>query len=221
MDYFETFAPVARLVSIQFIFARAARNDWEINMFNFHSAYLNGVLNEGETIFMEQPPHHEMADCSRYIVKLRKSLYGLKQARRKWYDTLCKVLIDIGFQRSAADPVVFFICMGNDIAILFIHVDDMTMTGSSPSLIDKLEHQIGETFEITHLGPVSWLLGLAISRNRSRRTLAISQETYINFVVRHFYLEDAKSLSVPIDANTHLLKDDCSVSDSLTRIKGK
>ena len=148
VDYFETFAPVARLASIRFILTVAAQNNWEINMFNFHSAYLNGVLSEGETIFMEQPPHHEMADHSHYVIKLCKSLYSLKQARRKWYDTLCEVLIDISFQRSAADPAVFFIHTGNDIAILFIYVDDMTMTGSSPSLIDKLEHQIGETFEI-------------------------------------------------------------------------
>ena len=139
--------------------------------------------------------------------------HSLKQAGRKWYDMLCKVLIDIGFQRSAADPAVFFICTRNDITILFIHVNDTTMTGSSSSLIDKLEHQIGETFEITHLGPVSWLLGLAISRDCCRCTLAISQETYINTVVHHFHLEDAKSLSVLIDANTRLLKEDCLVSD--------
>ena len=57
-------------------------------MFDFHSAYLNGILNDGETIYMEQPPYHKVADRARYIVKLQKSLYGLKQAGRKWYDTL-------------------------------------------------------------------------------------------------------------------------------------
>ena len=106
-------------------------------MFNFHSAYLNGVLDndDGETIYMEQPPHHEVADCARYVVKLKKSLYGLKQAGRKWYDTLCHSLADIGFQRSMADPAVFFARVGRDVVILFIHVDDTTITGSSASLI--------------------------------------------------------------------------------------
>ena len=65
VDYFETFAPVVRLVSIRFILAIAARNNWEVNMFDFHSAYLNGILNEGEIIYMEQPPYHEVADRSR------------------------------------------------------------------------------------------------------------------------------------------------------------
>jgi hypothetical protein len=167
VDYFETFAPVARLVSIRFILAVAARNDWEINMFDFHSAY------------------HEVADRSRYVVKLRKSLYGLKQAGRRWYDTLCASLASIGFRRSLADPAVFFIRVGNDVVILFIHVDDTTITGSS-----------------ARLGPVSWLLGLAITRDRAKRTLSISQESYINSITRRFNLEDAKPISAPIDANT-------------------
>jgi Reverse transcriptase (RNA-dependent DNA polymerase) len=177
-------------------------------MFDFHSAYLNGVLNDGETIYMEQPPYHKVADRSRYVIKLCKSLYGLKQAGRKWYDTLSGSLAAIGFQKSMADPAVFFVHVGSDVVILFIHVDDTTMTGSSMDLIKRYEQQIGEMFDITHLGPVSWLLGLAITRDRSKQALSISQEAYINSVIRWFNLEDSKPLSTPIDSNTHLLKDD-------------
>ena len=126
-------------------------------MFDFHSAYLNGVLSDDETIYMEQPPHPEVADCSRYVVKLHKSLYGLKQAGRKWYDTLCHSLANIGFRKSMANPAVFYICIGSDMVILFIHVDDTTITGSSLNLIEEYEQRIANVFNITHLGPVSWL----------------------------------------------------------------
>ena len=51
VDYFETFAPVARLASVRSILAIAARNDWEILMFDFHSAFLNGILDDDEHIF--------------------------------------------------------------------------------------------------------------------------------------------------------------------------
>jgi Reverse transcriptase (RNA-dependent DNA polymerase) len=122
-------------------------------MFDFHSAYLSGVLNNGETIYMEQLPYHEVADHSCYVMKLRKSLYGLKQAGRKWYDTLSGSLAAIGFQKSMADPAVFFIHVGSNVVILF--VDDTTMTGSSMDLIKRYEQQIREMFDITHLGPVS------------------------------------------------------------------
>src|SRR5271168_196197 len=212
VDYFETFAPVARLASVRSILAIAARNDWEIYMFDFHSAYLNGILDDGETIYMEQPPHHEVADRARYVVKLRKSLYGLKQAGRKWYDTLCHSIADIGFQRSMADPAVFFAHVGNDTVILFIHVDDTTITGSSSLLINEFKKRITKRFDITNLGEISWLLGLAIVRDRTKRTLSISQKSYIESLLRRFNLEDAKNLTVPIDPNIRLSKDDCPVS---------
>jgi Reverse transcriptase (RNA-dependent DNA polymerase) len=163
VDYFETFAPVARLASIQIILIITAQNGWEIYMFNFYSACLNGILNNGKMIYMEQPPYHKVADRSCYMVKLHKLLYGLKQAGRKWYDMLCRSLTAIGFQKSMADPAVFFICVGSDVVILFIHIDDTPMTGSSTDLIRKYEQQIREMFDIMHLGPVSWLLGLTIT----------------------------------------------------------
>ena len=137
-------------------------------MFDFHSAYLNGVLDDDETIYMEQVPYHEVASHSHYVVKLCKSLYGLKQAGRKWYDTLCGSLVIIGFQKSMADPAVFFVHTGSNIVFLFIHVDNTTMTGSSMDLIKKYEQKIREMFDIMHLGPVLWLLGLTIIQDHSK-----------------------------------------------------
>jgi transposase InsO family protein len=221
VDYFETFAPVARLASIRTILAIAARNDWEIDMFDFHSAYLNGILDDGEDIYMEQPPHYETVDRSRYVVKLRKALYGLKQAGRKWYDTLCNSLAELGFKKSMADPAVFYAHVGNEIVILFIHVDDSTITGSSIDLIKEFRARIAQRFEITDLGSISWLLGLAIGRDRAAHTLFISQQSYIEFVIRRFNLEDAKPLTIPVDPNISLSKDHCpETNEAKAEMKG-
>ena len=64
-----------------------------------------------------------------------------------------------------------------------------------------------------HAPGTSFLLGLSITRDRSNRTLSLSQATYINSIIHRFNLEDAKLLSAPIDANTRLLKDDCANSE--------
>ena len=53
VDYDETYAPVARLASLRTVLAIAARNDWDIDVFDFHSTFLNGKLDEGEDIYME------------------------------------------------------------------------------------------------------------------------------------------------------------------------
>ena len=90
LDYYEMFVPVAKLASIRTILTIAARNNWPINMFNFHSSFLNGQLNEDKEVFMEQPPGYEESDPQRYCVKLYKSLYGLKQAGCKLYEIVCR-----------------------------------------------------------------------------------------------------------------------------------
>jgi hypothetical protein len=207
VDYFETFAPVAKLASIRSILAIAARNDWDISMFDFHGAYLNGQLDED--IFMEQPPDYETADRERYVVKLRKTLYGLKQAGKKWYDSLCRSLADVGFKRTEADPAVFYAHTGNDIVILAIHVDDSTMTGSSVTLQQEYKARINAKFQLTDLGPISWLLGLAITRDRAARTLSLSQHAYIDTLLRRFNLEDCKPLAQPLDPHVQFSTDQC------------
>jgi hypothetical protein len=105
VDYFDTFSPVTRLSSFRLILATAARNDWEIDTFDFNSAYLNGELSDNEDIYMKPPPGY---DSEREFVKhLHKSLYGLKQAGHKWYDTLCRALADLGFHVNEAVQASF------------------------------------------------------------------------------------------------------------------
>jgi hypothetical protein len=156
---------------------------------------------------MEQPPHYEMADRDHYVVKLHKTLYGLKQAGRKWYDSLCRSLADIGFNKTEADLAVFYVHAGNNIVILATHVDDSTMTSSSVTLQQEFKAHINAKFWLTDLGPISWLLGLAITRNHAKRTLLLSQHAYINTLLHRFNLKDCKSLVQPLDLHAQLSKD--------------
>jgi len=109
VDYYKTFAPVAKLALIRTILAIAARNGWQIDMFDFHSALLNGKLNGDEEVFMEQPPGYEDSNRMKCCLKLYKSIYGLKQAGRKWYKIVCHTLADLGPKRSEADQAVFYV----------------------------------------------------------------------------------------------------------------
>jgi hypothetical protein len=207
VDYFKTFTPVAKLASIRSILAIAACNDWDITMFDFHGAYLNRELNKD--IFMEQPPDYETADHECYVVKLHKTLYGLKQVKKKWYDLLCCSLANIGFKKTKTNPAVFYVHTGNDIIILAIHVDDSTMTSSSAILQQEYKAHINAKFELTDLGPISWLLGLAITCDRATRTLSLSQHAYINTLLHCFNLKDCKPVAQPLNPHVLFSTDQC------------
>jgi len=130
-------------------------------MFDFHSTFLNSYLDVDEDIYMEQPPNHAAADPDHYVVKLYKSIYGLKQAGKKWYDSLSRSLADIGFQKSEADPAIFYAHVGDEVVILAIHVDDCTIMGSSETLQNDFKAHIRDKFKLNDLGPILWLLGFA------------------------------------------------------------
>ena len=206
VDYYETFAPVAKLASIRTILAIAARNGWQIDMFDFHSAFLNGKLDGDEEVFMEQPPSYEDSDRTKYCLKLYKSIYGLKQAGRKWYEIVCRTLADLGLKRSEADQAVFYAHIGKEIIILAIHVDDCTITGSSHSLIQQYKLRINSKYSMTDLGPVNWLLGTKVTRDLTARTLSLSQTSYIDSILQRFNFTDLKPYSMPMDPNIQLSK---------------
>jgi hypothetical protein len=82
VDFYETYAPVAKLSSFRLLLAIAARNNWPVHTIDFDSAFLNGVLAEDESIYLEQPPSYATKDRKMFVLKLHKSIYGFARARR-------------------------------------------------------------------------------------------------------------------------------------------
>lgn len=95
------------------IWAIIAFNDWNISLFDFHSAYLSGE--HDKAIYTEQPAHYATADWKYYIIK---TVYSLKQARKELYDSVCHLLADICPNQTDANPSVFCAHAGNNIYML-------------------------------------------------------------------------------------------------------
>ena len=145
---------------------------------------------------MKNPPGYDDNDGT--VKHLKKSLYGLKQAGRKWYDTLKRTLADLGFRVSDADPGVFHARVENHPIIIAVHVDDCTITSSSAELLQEYKRKINVRHAITDLGPIHWLLGIKVTRDCKARTISLSQESFINTIIRRFNLEEAKTIPFPI-----------------------
>jgi len=181
-----------------------------VDTFDFDSAYLNSKLGEDEIIYLEQPVGYETKDHKKWVWKLLKTLYGLKQGAKNWYDSLYKALTELGFRRTETDHGVFYKETGNSIVILAVHVDDCMVTGSSTSFINKFKIEINEKYKLTDLGPAHWLLGIKITRNHSEKIISLSQHAYIKSIITRFNFNDLKPLSIPIDPSVPLLKSQSS-----------
>jgi hypothetical protein len=122
----DTFAAVAKMTSIRYLLAIAARNDWPIHQIDIKSAYLYGKLNDDEEIYINPPPGIDVPGVKPgQVLRLRLALYGLKQAGHRWYMELRRALLAIDFKRCEHDHAVFVHHYPDkSLAVLFVHVNE-------------------------------------------------------------------------------------------------
>jgi Reverse transcriptase (RNA-dependent DNA polymerase) len=110
-DYLETFAPTVHLSAIRTILAIAAIQDLHLHSIDISHAFLNGDLEE--EIYMEQPAGFEVGGPD-HVCRLKKSLYGLKQAGRVWNKKLHSTLEKIGFTQLQSENSVYIFKRGQE-----------------------------------------------------------------------------------------------------------
>ena len=103
--------------------AYAAHKKLKVFQMDVKSAFLNGELEE--EVYVEQPPDFVDPDFLDHVYKLDKSLYGLRQAPRAWYETLAQFLLDSGFIRGTIDKTLFYLNHGKDLVLVQIYIDDI------------------------------------------------------------------------------------------------
>jgi len=109
-----------------------------------------------------QLPQGIISDLPNAIYRLKKSLYGLKQASCQWYAKLTDVLYARGYQHSSNDYSLFYKKGSNSIVFLGVYVDDIKLTGDDVAEMQALKAYLDHTFKIKDLGEAHYFLGLEI-----------------------------------------------------------
>lgn len=123
IDYQETFAPVAKINSIRVLLSLAMNSNWPLHQLDIKNAFLNGDLEE--EAFMSLPPSFEEKHGKNKVCKLKKSLYGLKQSLRAWFEHFGKVVRSYGYCQSQAYHTMFYkYSSKGKSAILIDYIDD-------------------------------------------------------------------------------------------------
>ena len=200
IDYTESFSPTVRYQTLRTLLALACHYDLEIQQFDVVCAFLNADV--PESIYMDQPEGFEQAapGGGRLVCKLNRALYGLVQAPRCWNKKVTDWLEDYGFKQSQVDPGIYIMYVNDKIYILALYVDDAICVGRSLEFINKFKADFAEAFDIEDLGPVSWLLGCSIRRDRQARTLCVSQKQYIIDILETFGMSDCNPVATPMSA---------------------
>jgi hypothetical protein len=125
-----------------------------------------------QDVYMHQPKGFEQGEGN-IVLKLNRSLYGLKQASRVWYQKLGSALQEMGFHRTCCDHCVFVWKRGTTHVIVLVYVDDLTIISKTKVDKDTVKAELGRRFKHHDLGPISMLLAVGITRDRSKCQLSI------------------------------------------------
>ncbi|KAJ9520116.1 hypothetical protein QJQ45_030042, partial [Haematococcus lacustris] len=184
VDVGDVYAPVSKHTTLRALLAKAAAENMEVHQLDFETAFLNGVLEEHEVIYVQQPEGFREGS-SNTVCRLHKALYGLRQAPRAWHARLCEELLAMNFKSSEADPALFTLHLPSGTVYLLVYVDDCllcTQQGDTTGLA-YVKQKLSSVFKLKDLGEARCFLGMQIVRDRAEGTILISQQKLIHELV--------------------------------------
>lgn len=156
IDYEETFAPIACMMTIHTIDALATHCSWKVHQLDVKITFLNGDLQE--EVYVKQPLGYTIKGQEHKVCHLCKALCGLKQAPCAWYDKIQKHLIALWFKCSPIESTLYVHRDGDDLIVLVLYVDEMLTTGSRDEKVDAFITYLQKLFIVTNPGILCYYL---------------------------------------------------------------
>jgi len=123
-----------------------------------------------------------------------------------WSSKFTNTLKSMGFTPIKSDPCLFIRQEpNNQQSYLSIYVDDIILISPSPKIIKSIHSQLTKHYQIKDLGELHHYLGMLITRNRSTRTLTLSQEQYIKTLGERYHMDGSRPISTPMEPGLSLL----------------
>lgn len=197
IDFKETYSPVVKFTTIRLLLAFATEWDMNVHQLDISTAYLNADIEE--ELYMMQPEGFVQYDSSGkpLVCRMKKSLYGLRQAERNWNHTIDKWLIEQGFTKSQADPCLYIKITQNreEYLIVALYVDDILTVSHKTEIRNNFVDKLSKRFKLTDGGEAKWFLGMRITRNQIG--YRIDQRNYFENILKRFDMENCRMHTKP------------------------
>ena len=195
VDFTDTFAPVVKPGTIRAVLQLAVSRAWPVHQLDVSNAFLHGHLDE--QVFCQQPTGFVDTDYPDHVCLLSRSLYGLKQTPRAWYQRIAAFLQQQGFRSTRSDASLFVYHQGHATAYLLLYVDDIILTASSPALLQQITARLGTEFALKDLGALHYFLGIEVVRRATG--FFLHQQKYAYELLERAGMLNCKPASTPVD----------------------
>ena len=209
IDYEETYSPVMDAITFHFLISLAVSEELDMRLMDVITAYLYGSIDSD--IHMKIPEGFKLPEAvstkprSMLSIKLQRSLYGLKQSGRMWYNRLSEYLLKEGYVNNPICPCVFIKKSETGFAIITVYVDDLNLVGT-PEELTKTTEYLKKEFEMKDLGKTKFCIGLQIEHFPNG--VLVHQSTYIKKILKRFNMDKAHPLRSPMVVRSLDVKND-------------
>jgi hypothetical protein len=122
-----------------------------------------------------------------------------------------KAITSLGFTEAKSDTSLFIYCHGTDMAFLLLYVDDIVLTASSMSFLQRIITALRQEFSMTDMGQLHHFLGVSVQRHQN--SLFLSRRQYMLDILDRAGMRNCKPCSTPVDTNAKLSADGVTVAD--------
>jgi len=187
------------------------RYDLELHQMNVKTAYLNGDLEE--EVYMDQLKSFITTWKENFVCKLKKLIYGLKQASRQWYLKFNDTILSYGFVENIVNRCIYMKVSGSKFIILVPYVDDILIAANDIVLLHDVNKFLSNKFEMKDMGDASYVIRIEIFRERSQGVLGLTTKSYIKKVLERFRMKSCSSGIVPIQKRDKFSQMQCPNND--------
>jgi hypothetical protein len=188
---------MVRWETLRSLLSAAATRNAVIHQADIKNAYLNAEMKED--IYMALPPEYAKytslppidPTLRKPVCKLKKGLYGTKQASQGWYIMLRDTFVSLRYSVSESDSAVFYKKSKEHYTVVATATDNFTIIADSIGSVNQIKKELNEHFEIVDLGEISWLLRVHITRSGESQTISLGQQAYIDHIIKRVGLSEA------------------------------
>nr|GEV94066.1 zinc finger, CCHC-type [Tanacetum cinerariifolium] len=202
IDYFDTYALVARISTIRLLIAMASIHNLIIHQMDVKTSFLNGELEE--EVYMNQPLGFIMPGNENKVCKLIRSLCGLKQTPKQWHQKFDELVLSNGYLLNQADKFVYSKFDASDKGVIIcLYVDDMLIFGTDQVQVDLTKELLSSKFSMKDMREADVINGIRIKHESNG--IAISLSHYIEKVLKKFNYSVFTPVSTPLDTCEKLM----------------
>jgi len=140
------------------------------------------------------------------VLRLKKALHCLKQAPRAWNDRIHTYFVENKYEQCPIEHTLYIKKRGGRIMLIALYVDDLMFMGNDAELIKNFKRTMEKEFKMTNLGHMRYFLGLEVKQLET--SIFVSQERYVEDILRKFKMASCNLVSTPIEPGTTLSKFD-------------